>query len=247
MDSAIDIKNVHITYQTINSIPFKQFFTGKKVKRDRFEAVKGATFSVKKGEIIGLVGRNGSGKSTLLRAVAGVFSPDQGEIDLHGNSVSLLAIGIGFQRELPGSDNIYLAGLLMGKSLEEIQERYDEIVAFSELGDFIHKPVSTYSSGMYSKLSFSISCILPTDVMLIDEVLSVGDVAFRKKSAAKLRDLIREEDRTVIIVSHNSETIRSLCDRVIWLHHGEMKMVGETNEVMDVYEAFMAELAQKNA
>lgn len=247
MSSTIDIKDVHITYQTINSIPFKQFFTGKKVGRDRFEAVKGATFSVEKGEIIGLVGRNGSGKSTLLRAVAGVFSPDQGEIDLHGNSVSLLAIGIGFQRELPGSDNIYLAGLLMGKTLEEIREKYDEIVAFSELGDFIHKPVSTYSSGMYSKLSFSISCILPTDIMLIDEVLSVGDVAFRKKSADKLRELIREEDRTVIIVSHNSETIRDLCDRVIWLHHGEMKMVGKTDEVMDVYEAFMAELAQKNA
>lgn len=247
MSSTIDIKDVHITYQTINSIPFKQFFTGKKVRRDRFEAVKGATFSVEKGEIIGLVGRNGSGKSTLLRAVAGVFSPDQGEIDLHGNSVSLLAIGIGFQRELPGSDNIYLAGLLMGKTLEEIREKYDEIVAFSELGDFIHKPVSTYSSGMYSKLSFSISCILPTDIMLIDEVLSVGDVAFRKKSADKLRELIREEDRTVIIVSHNSETIRDLCDRVIWLHHGEMKMVGKTDEVMDVYEAFMAELAQKNA
>lgn len=244
--NAIDIKDVRITYQTITSVPFKQIITMKQAQKDRFEAVKGVSFGVEQGGIVGLVGRNGSGKSTLLRAIAGVFSPDQGSIDLHGHSVSLLAIGVGFQRELPGSDNIYLSGLLMGKTIEEIREKYDEIVEFSELGNFIHKPVSTYSSGMYSKLSFSISCILQTDIMLIDEVLSVGDVAFRKKSSEKLKELIRRKDRTVIIVSHNSETIRSLCDKVVWLHQGEKKMSGDTAEVMDAYEAFMAELANKN-
>jgi len=245
--NAIDIKDVHITYQTIRSVPLKQFLASPMAKRDRFEAVKGVSFSVKKGGILGLIGKNGSGKSTLLRAITGVFAPDRGSIDLHGNSVSLLAIGVGFQRELSGADNIYLVGLLMGMTIKEIREKFDEIVEFSELGDFIDKPVSTYSSGMYSKLSFSICCILQTDILLIDEVLSVGDVAFRKKSAAKLRELIQRDDRTVIIISHNSETIRSLCDQVVWLHEGNIKMSGNTQEVMDAYEEFMGKLAASKA
>lgn len=237
--NAIDVRDVRITYRTIRPIPLRQLLSNPRAKRDAFEAVRGVSFSVRRGGITGLVGKNGSGKSTLLRAIAGVFSPDAGEIDLHGHSVSLLAIGVGFQRELSGADNIYLVGLLMGLPLQEIRARYDEIVAFSELGDFIDKPVSTYSSGMYSKLSFSISCILRTDILLIDEVLSVGDAAFRQKSSEKLRELISSEERTVVIVSHNSDTIRSLCDQAVWLHEGRVRMSGDVQEVMDAYDAFM--------
>ena len=175
----------------------------------------------------------------MLRSIAGVFSPNSGSIDIHGRSISLLSIGVGFERTLSGRENIYLSGLLLGFSKEQICEREESIITFSELGDFIDKPVSTYSSGMYSKLAFSITAILETDIMLIDEVLSVGDVKFKRKSYEKMKELIQDDRRTVLIVSHSSETIRSLCSKVLWLHDGELKRFGETEEVLAEYEAFM--------
>src|SRR5699024_6188473 len=196
------------------------------------------SFKVKKGDILGIVGKNGSGKSTLLRALAGVFSPDSGEIDLHGYTISLLAIGVGFQKALSGRENIYLSGMLLGFSEDQIREKIDEIISFAGLGKFIDMPVQTYSSGMYSKLAFSITAILETDIMLIDEVLSVGDAKFKKKSYKKMKELIMDENRTVIIVSHNSDTIRNLCTSVLWLHEGEVRMMGNTDEVMDAYDEF---------
>ena len=186
-----------------------------------------------------VVGPNGSGKSTLLRAIAGIFSPDEGTIDLHGNTISLLSIGVGFQNALSGRENIYLSGMLLGFSREFIDEKLEEIIEFSELGDFIDRPVKSYSSGMYSKLAFSITAILETDIMLIDEVLSVGDAKFKKKSYAKMKELISNEDRTVLIVSHSSETIKNLCNNVLWIHDGEMKMYGTTAEVLPKYDEFM--------
>ena len=151
----------------------------------------------------------------------------------------MLEVGTGFHGELTGRENIYLSGMLLGFSRDFIDEKLDEIIEFSELGDFIDRPVKSYSSGMYAKLAFSITAILETDIMLIDEVLSVGDAKFKKKSYAKMKELISNEDRTVLIVSHSSETIKNLCDNVLWIHDGEMKMYGTTEEVLPKYDEFM--------
>ena len=237
---AIEVKDLHISYRCLKSFSVKKsFFKLKKTKPEIYEAVRGVSFKVKKGDSLGIVGKNGSGKSTLLRALAGVFSPDSGEIDLHGYTISLLAIGVGFQKALSGRENIYLSGMLLGFSEDQIREKIDEIISFAGLGKFIDMPVQTYSSGMYSKLAFSITAILETDIMLIDEVLSVGDAKFKKKSYKKMKELIMDENRTVIIVSHNSDTIRNLCTSVLWLHEGEVRMMGNTDEVMDAYDEFM--------
>ena len=237
---AIEVKNLCIHYRGLKSYYIKKsLLKGKREKAEVFEAVKNVSFSVKKGEILGLVGRNGSGKSTILNSIAGIFSPNSGTIDLHGNSVSLLSIGVGFQKELSGRENIILSGMLLGFSRKEVMERMDEIIEFSELGEFIEAPVRTYSSGMYSKLAFSITAILETDIMLIDEVLSVGDAKFKKKSYNKMKELINDANRTVIIVSHDSKTIRGLCNKILWIDSGEVKMYGDTNNVIDAYEKFM--------
>lgn len=240
-NAAISVKDVKIRYRMLNKVSFfRALMSPKKfTKTEYFEAVKGVSFEVEKGQILGIVGKNGSGKSTLLRAIAGIFSPDEGEIDLHGNSISLLSIGVGFQNSLTGRENIYLSGMLLGFSREFIEEKIDEIIEFSELGKFIDRPVKSYSSGMYSKLAFSITAILETDIMLIDEVLSVGDAKFKKKSYAKMKELISNEDRTVLIVSHSSETIKNLCNNVLWIHDGEMKMYGTTADVLPKYDEFM--------
>lgn len=237
---AIEVENLCVNYKGLKSYSIKKnLLKGKKAKAEVFEALKNVSFQIEKGEIIGLIGKNGSGKSTLLRAVAGIFSPNSGSVDLHGNSVSLLAIGVGFQRELSGRENIMLSGLLLGFSEEQIKERMDEIIQFSELGDFIDVPVKTYSSGMYSKLAFSITAILETDIILVDEVLSVGDVRFKKKSYNKMKELITSEERTVIIVSHDTKTILELCDKVIWIDEGQLVRYGDAQTVMEAYEAFM--------
>lgn len=240
-NTAISVKDVKIRYRMLNKVSFFRALMSpnKFTKTEYFEAVKGVSFEVPKGQILGIVGKNGSGKSTLLRAIAGIFSPDEGTIDLHGNSISLLSIGVGFQNSLTGRENIYLSGMLLGFSREEIEAKIEDIIEFSELGKFIDRPVKSYSSGMYSKLAFSITAILETDIMLIDEVLSVGDAKFKKKSYAKMKELISNEDRTVLIVSHNSDTIKNLCDNVLWIHDGEMKMYGTTAEVLPKYDEFM--------
>ena len=239
--NVIDVKDLVITYKTVQRSSLFHFLQPrrKKKKESLFTAVKGVSFSIEEGQIVGIVGKNGSGKSTMLRSIAGVFSPNSGSIDIHGRSISLLSIGVGFERTLSGRENIYLSGLLLGFTKEQTKEQEEAIIEFSELGDFIDKPVSTYSSGMYSKLAFSITAILETDIMLIDEVLSVGDVKFKKKSYDKMKELIQDDTRTVLIVSHSSETIRNLCSKVLWLHEGELKMFGDTEVVMKAYEAFM--------
>ena len=237
---AIEVKDLCIYYRGLKTYYIKRsLLKGHREKSEVFEAIKHVSFSVAKGEILGLVGKNGSGKSTILNAVAGIFAPNQGTIDLHGNSVSLLSIGVGFQKELSGRENIILSGMLLGFSEKQVRTRMEEIIEFSELGEFIDAPVRTYSSGMYSKLAFSITAILETDIILIDEVLSVGDAKFKKKSYNKMKELISDSERTVIIVSHSSETIRKLCDRVLWLNAGEIMMLGKTDAVMDKYEEFM--------
>lgn len=238
---ALDVKDLRISYRCLKSFSIKRSLLRlKKSKVEIFEAVRGVSFQVPKGEILGMVGKNGSGKSTMLRAIAGIFSPDSGTIDLHGHSVSLLSIGVGFQKSLSGRENILLSGMLLGFTEEQVREKMDEIIAFAGLGRFIDMPVKTYSSGMHSKLAFSITAVLESDIMLIDEVLSVGDAKFKKKSYGKMKELISDKERTVVIVSHNSDTLRKLCTSLMWLHDGKIKMIGDTEEVLHAYEEFMS-------
>lgn len=237
---AITVKDLKIRYKSVQAYSIKKSLLRLKgVEAKAFEAVRGVSFQVKQGEILGITGKNGSGKSTLLRALANIFSADEGSIDLHGHSVSLLAIGVGFKNELSGRENIMLSGMLLGFSEKEVLERMDDIIEFAGLGKFIDMPVRTYSSGMYSKLAFSITAILETDIMLIDEVLSVGDEKFKKKSYAKMKSLISQRNRTVVIVSHNLKTLEELCDRVMWMHEGEIMKIGEPKAVLDEYREFM--------
>ena len=237
---AIEVENLSISYKGLKSYSIKRnFLLGKRNKPATFLALKDISFRLEKGEILGLVGKNGSGKSTLLKAIAGIFTPDSGTVNLHGNTVTLLAIGVGFQKELSGRENILLSGMLMGFSKKEILSKSDEIIEFSELGEFIDKPVSTYSSGMYSKLSFAITAILETDIILIDEVLSVGDARFKKKSYRKMKELIGQKNRTVIIASHDRKAVAELCDKVLWINDSQLMQIGETAEVLRAYDAFM--------
>lgn len=238
-EMAITVKNLHVYYRDMNRFSLKKGGLKARGTGKIFKAVKGVSFDVPKGQILGICGKNGSGKSTLLRAISGIFSPDSGSINLHGNSISLLSIGVGFQKQLTGYENIFLSGMLLGYSKEQIEAKIDDIIEFSELGDFIYRPVRSYSSGMHSKLAFSITAILETDIMLIDEVLSVGDIHFKEKSYNKMKELISNDDRTVVIVSHNSNTIKELCNKVIWLHEGLIKDQGDPNIIMDKYEEFM--------
>lgn len=239
-ECAITVKDLKIRYKSVQAYSIKKSLLRLKgVEAKAFEAVRGVSFEVKQGEILGITGKNGSGKSTLLRALANIFSADEGSIDVHGHSVSLLAIGVGFKNELSGRENIMLSGMLLGFSEKEVLERMDDIIEFAGLGKFIDMPVRTYSSGMYSKLAFSITAILETDIMLIDEVLSVGDEKFKKKSYAKMKSLISQRNRTVVIVSHNLKTLEELCDRVMWMHEGEIMKIGEPKVVLDEYREFM--------
>ena len=239
--NAIEVKDLKITYKCVKSLSMrKSLFHLRKSKLEVYEALRGISFEVKKGEIMGIVGKNGSGKSTLLRAIAGIFSADSGSIELESDSVSLLSIGVVFQKKLSGRENIILSGMLLGFSEQEVRDKMDEIIEFANLGKFIDMPVKTYSSGMYSKLAFSITAVLETDIMLIDEVLSVGDAKFKKKSYKKMQELIMDENRTVVIVSHSTETLEKLCTSLLRLHEGEIKMQGDTKTVLDAYNEFMA-------
>ena len=239
-DIALEVHNLCVDYKSFRSTSIQNNLFKKKEKTDLVHAVYDVSFCVARGEIVGIVGKNGSGKSTMLKAIGGIFKPDKGTIDRRGNTVSLLSIGVGFEMNLSGRENVLLSGMLLGFKERFIREKLEEIIQFSELGEFIDYPVRTYSSGMYSKLAFSITAILETEIMLIDEVLSVGDVRFKKKSYAKMKQLITNEDRTVIIVSHSTETLEKLCDTILWLHEGKIKMQGSTAEVLPLYNDYMS-------
>lgn len=235
--NAIEVKDLSIAYRKLRRVSIKSLVSSKhSLKGEHFEAVKGVSFDVPQGQILGIIGRNGSGKSTLLRALAGIFAPNKGTINTFGHSISLLSIGVGFQNKLSGRENILLSGLLLGYTEKQIRDKMDEIIEFSEVGDFIDQPVQTYSSGMYSKLAFSITAVMEPDIMLVDEVLSVGDAKFKKKSFQKMQQLITDHTRTVVIVSHSMDTVKKLCNRVIWLNKGQIVMEGNADEVVDAYE-----------
>lgn len=203
-------------------------------------ALKNLTFEIEKGQTVGIIGSNGAGKSTLLKVVGKIFEPDSGIVDTGNQSVSLLALGTGFQGELSGIENIYSNGLLLGLSKKEIDEKLEDIIDFAGVGEFIEHPLKAYSSGMRARLAFSIACHVEPDILLIDEVLGVGDQNFKEKSGNKIKELINSE-RTVLLVSHSLSVMRELCDKVIWIEKGELKGYGETNEVLDNYLAFLAQ------
>lgn len=236
---SINVNDVSLSYYTRKRTSIKNVLLKKDMPDAKYQALKGVSFSVEKSKILGIIGKNGSGKSTLLRAIGGVFRPDEGNIDLYGNKVSLLSIGVGFNDLLTGRENVILSGMLTGFSKEEVLKRMDKNVEFAEIGEFIDRPVNTYSSGMYSKLAFSLATELNTDIILIDEVLSVGDEHFAKKSFYRMKELIEDKSHTVVIVSHNLQTLEELCDEILWLHEGKIKLIGDPQTVLPEYKKYM--------
>jgi lipopolysaccharide transport system ATP-binding protein len=199
-----------------------------------FWALRDVSFTIGHAEVVGLIGKNGAGKSTLLKILSRITEPTEGRIDLFGRVSSLLEVGIGFHPELSGRDNVYLNGAILGMSRQEIRRKFDEIVEFAEISKFLDTPVKRYSSGMYVRLAFAVAAHLEPDILIVDEVLAVGDAAFQQKCLGKMKD-IRSQGRTVIVVSHNMATIASLCQRAIWLDAGQMKMAGPTQEIVHQY------------
>jgi ABC-type polysaccharide/polyol phosphate transport system, ATPase component len=241
--SIIELKNLWVSYPLGKKNRISDLFKKRKEKKE-FWALKNLNFDVKKGEVLGVIGRNGSGKSTLLKILSGLILPDKGEYIVRGKRPVLLSLGAGFDGELSGIENIYLNSLLLGHKKEEVDAKLNDIIEFSELGDFVYEPVRTYSSGMRSRLAFSIAISLDPDILLIDEVLGVGDQAFREKSEKAILEKIKQ-DKTVIIVTHSASLVNKICDRVVWIHLGEQKAVGLTAEVVPKYNAFMNGRAKK--
>ncbi|MEA2327126.1 MAG: lipopolysaccharide transport system ATP-binding protein [Thermoanaerobaculia bacterium] len=202
--------------------------------REPFWALKDVSFSIGQAEVVGLIGKNGAGKSTLLKILSRITEPTEGRIDLNGRVSSLLEVGIGFHPELSGRDNVFLNGAILGMSRNEIRRKFDEIVEFAEIAKFLDTPVKRYSSGMYVRLAFAVAAHLEPDILIVDEVLAVGDSAFQQKCLGKMRD-IRSEGRTVIVVSHNMATVSSLCQKVIWLADGQVKAAGDAQEIIRKY------------
>lgn len=233
----LEVNNVVVDYYSIKRRQLKEIF--KLNKKEKFRALDNISFKVNKGEVLGIIGQNGSGKSTLLKTIANIFEPDSGSINSFGNKVGLLSLGAGFDNNLSGYDNIFLSGMLLGYNKKYIKSIINEIIEFSELKEFIYKPVGTYSSGMYSKLSFAIAAFLEKDIILIDEVLSVGDIHFKEKSSNKIKELISDKEKTVIIVSHSISTVKDLCDRIIWLDEGKIMEQGEPKQILKEYKEFM--------
>lgn len=237
----ITINNVTMEYdlgvERENS--FKQVFINilslkKKNKKEKFKALDNVTFEVKKGEVVGLIGSNGAGKSTLLKIVSGVMKPTKGKVEVGGVISPMIELGAGFDMDLTARENIFLNGAVMGYSKKFIEEKFDEIVEFSELKDFLDVPVKNFSSGMTAKLAFSIATIVNPEILIVDEILSVGDIKFQEKSKNKMLEMIKG-GTTVIYVSHSLASIEELCDRVVWLEHGRVIEIGKTKTVCKKY------------
>ena len=204
-------------------------------KNERFLALNDMSFDVKKGETVGIIGRNGAGKSTILKLICRVTAPTKGNIYLNGRITSMLEVGTGFHPELTGRENVYLNGAILGMTKAEIDKKFDEIVEFSEVGQFIDTPVKRYSSGMKVKLAFAVASHLDSEIMIMDEVLAVGDVAFQNKCIDRMKKVAEEEGRTILYVSHNMATVKKLCDRCIVLSHGQVAFEGDTEDAIAVY------------
>ena len=235
----IQIKNVSVkylmTYDRVKSIKeyLVQMVKGS-LKYEEFWALKNVSFEVEKGEVLGIIGHNGAGKSTLLKVISGILKPTEGSMTICGNIVPMLELGSGFDYDLTGRENIFLNGAILGYSEQYLKDKYDEIEEFSELGKFIDVPIRNYSSGMLMRLAFSIATVVKPDILIVDEILAVGDANFQEKSRCRMKELMNG-GTTVLFVSHSLEQIREMCDKVIWLERGEMKMCGPTDEVCDAY------------
>lgn len=218
----------------------KEFFIKKvrrELKSEEFWALRNISFQIDKGDVLGLVGTNGAGKSTLLKIVAGVMKPTTGSITRLGTLAPMIELGAGFDMELTARENVFLNGAILGYTKEFLEEKYDEIIAFSELQHFMDVPVRNFSSGMVARLAFSIATLVAPQILIVDEILSVGDPPFQQKSQGKMMEMI-QGGATVLFVSHSLREVEKLCKKVMWLDHGQMKMIGDTSTVLDAYKDF---------
>lgn len=237
---ALEFENVVQQFRRIKERPdtLREVFAklrGRKVTYLDFEALKNVSFRIPKGQMVGILGRNGSGKSTLLKIAAGVYTPTSGRVLVHGSTAPLIELGAGFHHELTGRENILLNGLLLGLTKSQIREREERIIEFAELGDFIDSPIKQYSSGMYMRLAFSVATEVEPDILIVDEILGVGDAGFQRKCFTRITKF-KELGRTILFVSHDINTVRNLCDRALLLHKGELIADGRPAEVIARYE-----------
>lgn len=235
----IEVNDVTMRFRMNNDriMSLKEFVTTLlrgKLEYNEFTALDHVSFSVKKGETLGLIGRNGAGKSTMLKVISGILKPTTGNVVTRGNIVPMLELGSGFDFDLTGRENIFLNGAILGYSEEYLKEKYDEIVAFSELGKFIEMPIRNYSSGMLARLAFSVAAMVQPEILIVDEILSVGDADFQAKSRARMIELMGG-GTTVLFVSHSMEQIKEMCKRVIWIENGHVKMEGPAEDICLAY------------
>lgn len=240
-EKIIEVNDVSMRFRLANDriLSLKEFVTKKlnrTLKYNEFWALKDVSFDVKKGEVVGIIGRNGAGKSTMLKIISGIMKPTSGSIICCGNVVPMLELGSGFDNDLTGKENIFLNGAILGYTKGFLESKYQEILDFSGLDQFIDVPIRNYSSGMIMRLAFSIATVVHPEILIVDEILSVGDADFQKKSHTRMMELM-SGGTTVLFVSHNLEQIREMCSRVVWLEHGSMRMVGNTQEVCNAYAA----------
>ena len=236
----IEVQNVTMRFHMNNDriMSLKEFVTRKirgKISYTDFTALDDVSFSVRKGETLGLIGHNGAGKSTMLKVISGILKPTEGKVAIYGNVVPMLELGSGFDLDLTGRENIFLNGAILGYTEQFLKEKYDEIVEFSELGEFIESPIRNYSSGMLARLAFSVASVVEPEILIVDEILAVGDADFQKKSRSRMMELMGY-GTTVLFVSHDLGQIRAMCNRVLWLDHGRVMSAGNTNEVCNHYE-----------
>lgn len=244
-EAIIEVNNVSMEFnlseqKTDNLKEFVIKFLKRELHFQSFWALKNISLTINKGDRVGFLGLNGAGKSTLLKIISGVLKPTKGDVKIYGTMAPLLALGAGFDPNFSGKDNIFLNGAVLGHSRTEMQEKYDDIVEFAELEDFIDVPVKNYSSGMKSRLAFAIATSVNPDILILDEVLSVGDMSFQRKSKDRMNNVM--SDATLLFVSHSVSQVRNLCDKAIWLHKGSIIAAGEVNEICNQYETYVKNL-----
>lgn len=241
----IEVNHVSVKYKMTNDrISSLKELMIKKTKRELttkiFWALKDVSFSIEKGDVVGIIGRNGAGKSTLLKIVSRIQKPAEGSVKLGGKVVPMLELGAGFDIELTGHENVYLNGAVLGYTKEFLDSKYEEIVKFAELGDFMETPIRNYSSGMQARLAFAIASMVDPDILIVDEVLSVGDENFQKKSRDRMVELM-SGGSTVLFVSHSTDLVREICNKALWLDHGKLVMYGDVYPVTEAYQKSLAE------
>lgn len=235
----IEVNDVTMRFHmnTDKILSLKEFVTRKlrgTIRYTDFTALEHVSFTVEKGETLGLIGRNGAGKSTMLKVISGILVPTEGRVVTHGNVVPMLELGSGFDMDLTGRENIFLNGAILGYGEDFLKERYGDIVEFSELGKFIDVPIRNYSSGMLARLAFSVASLVEPEILIVDEILSVGDIGFQEKSRARMTELMGG-GTTVLFVSHDLKQIETMCSRALWLDHGKLRMIGPADEVCAAY------------